>query len=75
MLMAASMQVGAVIFSQGEIVNFSDSEAEEVIRRGLGYLMLAKTVNEPPAQKIARRYVRKQVTDQSSRIDASPLED
>ena len=75
MLMAASMQVGAVIFSQGEIVNFSEIEAEEVIRRGLGYLMLAKTVNEPPAKKIARRYVRKQVADQSSRIDASPLED
>ncbi len=73
--MAASMQVGAVIFSQGEIVNFSNNEAEEVIRRGLGYLMLAKTINEPPAQKIARRYVRKQVIDQSSRINASPLED
>jgi len=73
-LMAASMQVGAVIFSPGEIVNFSDNEAEEIIRRGLGYPMLLKAVNEPPAQKIARRYVRKQA-DQSSRSDASPLED
>ena len=69
------MQVGAVIFSPGEVVNFSDSEAEEVIRRGLGYLMLAKTMNHPPTEKIARRYVRKQVVDQSSRDDASPLEE
>ena len=75
-LMAASMQVGAVVFSPGEIVNFSDHEAEEVIRRGLGYLMLAKTLNGPPAKKIARRYVRKQAApEQSSRIDAPPLED
>jgi hypothetical protein len=74
-LMAASMQVGAVIFSPGEIVNFSDSEAEEVIRRGLGYPMLLKAINAPPEQKIARRYTRKQTIDQSSRTDASPLEE
>ena len=73
--MAASMQVGAVIFSPGEIVNFSDTEAEEVIRRGLGYPMLSKALNEPEARKIARPYTRKQTTDQSSRSDASPLED
>ena len=72
--MAASIQVGAAMFSPGDIVNFSDSEAEEVIRRGLGYLMLAKTINEPPASKIARRYVRKMATGQSSRSNASPLE-
>ena len=73
-LMAASMQVGAVSFSPGEIVNFSENEAEEVIRRGLGYLMVGRAVNAPPATKIARRYVRKQ-TNKSSRIDAPPLED
>lgn len=73
--MAASMQVGAVIFSPGEIVNLSDSQAEEVIRRGAGYPMLQKAINEPPAQKIARRYIRKSIMDQSSRIDAPPLGD
>ena len=73
--MAASTQVGAVVFAPGEIVNFSDQDADEVITRGLGYLMVPKAINKPPSQKIARRYVRKQSAHQSSRIDASPLED
>ena len=74
--MTASIQVGAVVFSSGEVVNFSESEAEEVIRRGLGYLMLLKQINKPPANKIARRYIRKKIVNkQSSRIDAAPLED
>ena len=74
--MTASMQVGAVVFSSGEVVNFSESEAEEVIRRGLGYPMVLKEINKPPANKIARRYIRKQILNkQSSRIDAAPLED
>jgi len=70
--MAASMQVGAVVFSPGDIVNFSDREAEEIIARGVGYLMIPKAVNEPPVKKIAKRYVRK--NGQSSRNDAPPLE-
>ena len=73
--MAASTQVGAVVFTPGEIVNFSDHDADEVIARGLGYLMVPKAVNKPPSQKIARRYVRKQVGRSSRASSASPLED
>jgi|TARA_R110000824_G_scaffold41173_3_gene122756 hypothetical protein len=66
--MAASMQVGAVVFSPGEIVSLSNVEADDVISRGLGYLMVPKALNKPSGNKIARRYVRKHGVKQSSRI-------
>ena len=69
------MQVGAVIFSPGEIVNFSNVEADEVISRGFGYLMMPKAINKPPVRKIARHQSMKQISPSSRNHSASPLEE